>query len=118
MLMPNSAKGQNLITGNQLHDVCTSRSPDKFGMCAGYLVGFHEGRNWGTFLAVKPAMEGSSAAEISDFGNKLVKNCIPGDSDYVQIKDVIVKYLDEKPEVRHESARYLVWLSLAEAFPC
>jgi hypothetical protein len=62
--------------------------------------------------------EGDTAAEIDAVGDQLVGNCIPNTATYSQLKDVALNYMREHPEIRHESARSLIWTSYIEAFPC
>ncbi|MCE8526931.1 hypothetical protein KBY23_16765 [Ruegeria pomeroyi] len=35
-----------------------------------------------------------------------------------QVLDIVVRYLSETPETRHESARTLIQSALASSFPC
>lgn len=110
-----------LLTGNQLYAMCNVNAeaePVSFAFCTGYVIGYVEGRNWGTFTAVSRLLEPESAAEGNKIGNALVGHCVPEDANYEQLIDVVVGYMQRHPESRHESARALIWLSYIEAFPC
>ena len=44
--------------------------------------------------------------------------CLPEESNLRQSVDVVLEFLRETPEVRHESARILALIALGRAFPC
>ena len=43
---------------------------------------------------------------------------VPKDTTRVRARDVVVKYLREHPNDRHDLAIRQTWLALAEAWPC
>lgn len=47
-----------------------------------------------------------------------IRACVPDKVTVSQIRDVVLKYLREKPEDRHEAASTLGLLALVGAFPC
>lgn len=108
-----------VLTGNQLFSTCNvDKETPLYAFCTGYVIGYVEGRNWGTFTAVNGLVGTENTAEANELGNRLVGHCIPEDADYQQLIDVAVSYMRRHPESRHESARSLIWLSFVEAFPC
>jgi hypothetical protein len=83
-------------------------------------MGYREGRKWGSFTALAMMVEeGSMRGEEADrFGDQLAGNCVPPSVTYQQLIDVAVRYMQDNPGIRHESARTLVWQSFNETFPC
>ncbi|MFZ6765306.1 Rap1a/Tai family immunity protein [Pseudoroseomonas sp. WGS1072] len=81
-------------TGNRLLELCRGGQ----GICHGYIAGVASvmGRN---------TVSGWAA-------------CIPSGSTVGQIRDLVVKALENNPQERHLSAESLVASYLAEAFPC
>lgn len=106
-------------SGNDLYAACKT-APDHplQAFCTGYVMGYVDGRNWGTFIAVNRLELAESAQDANTLGNKLAGHCVPENATNGQLVDVAKKYLEEHPEQRHESARTLIWLSFLNAFPC
>src|SRR5262249_45249982 len=78
------------ITGNELYKNCTANIRDDIagaGICVGYVEGI---------------------ADAHEFD---ATNCVPPGVSVGQIKDVIVKYLAETPQLRHQSAALLGWMA-------
>ncbi|MBW7922833.1 MAG: hypothetical protein H3C51_12145 [Rubellimicrobium sp.] len=48
----------------------------------------------------------------------MLKYCIPEQASRNQISDVVKRYLENTPEIRHVEARDLVLFALQQAFPC
>ena len=117
-ILSGAVEGRTL-SGNELYKSCTATDdPTHYAFCAAYVMGYVEGRNWGTFVVLQQLDGGSSADEINQLGNLIVGHCVPVEADYSQLIDVVIKYLQYHPETRHESARTLIWLSFRDAFPC
>lgn len=116
------ALGNELINGNDLLDVCQNTAADnvaKFSFCSGYIIGIVEGNKFGAMAStLRSGVEIGSASEMDAFLSWTLGYCTPDNSDYNQIRDVIVDYLRANPSTRHESARGLAHLALIEAFPC
>jgi hypothetical protein len=49
-------------------------------------------------------------------GNRIV--CIPPNVPQGQVRDIVIKYLADKPEERHVRAASVVVAALSAAFPC
>jgi Rap1a immunity proteins len=83
-------------TGNELLSDCLV--PDKglffYGYCLGFVVG------------------------VGNSSNSSGGNCPPKGVTRDQAKDVVVRYLQAHPEIRHYPATVLTQTALAEAFPC
>ena len=106
-LMPSSARSKTSAynTGNTLLSMCEGQPPfDVLGepYCTGYVVGIADA------LSIE---EGVSSV----WGWKA---CIPDSVSRRQLRDVVVKYLQNNPETRDETAASLTAAALAMAFPC
>src|SRR6056297_1907467 len=75
------------ITGNQYYQWCNSDSSLDQGLCLGYVMGASDGLSWMQILS-----------PITNW----TPICIPPNVDLGQKRDVIVKYLSNHPEERHE----------------
>jgi hypothetical protein len=87
---------------NELLRDCTHPSPGSFtaGLCLGYLKG---------------------AAEMSRLREKLPQLppvCVPDAVTVGQLRNIVVRYLEEHPEELHYSSIVVLNNALAEAFPC
>ncbi|WP_417243016.1 Rap1a/Tai family immunity protein [Celeribacter sp.] len=109
------------VTGNDLHSACTANGEIKdlqFGYCIGYIGGAFEGIKFGAGAVMFQAMPESSTTEVDQASNAMLGFCIPENVERGQIVDVTMKYLEENPQSRHESARGLLFQALQSAFPC
>ena len=81
--------------GNELLAACL-RPAETFdrGYCLGYIVG------------------AAGALELE------ASVCPPKGITLGQLKDVVVRYLQAHPEIRHQSATFLTSIALIDAFPC
>jgi hypothetical protein len=89
------------ITGNDLLRFCTS-DPNSVeqSYCLGYLSGLMDGVMAANILAAHP--------QIFD---------APQGADVLQVRDIVVKSLQQSPKDRHLEAVVLVMRALKEAFP-
>lgn len=107
------------LDGNTLYSVCTSADEGVQAICAAYVIGYREGRKWGSFTALRALSEpDETTADVDALGDLLAGNCVPDEVTYEQLIDVAVKFMVDHPARRHESARSLVWDSFNRAFPC
>jgi Rap1a immunity proteins len=90
------------MLGNDLHENCKAgprskghdtMSAFKTGACVGYVMG------------VASSLEGSAF-------------CFPAGVEKGQIVDVIKRWLEDHPELRHYAASSLITSALKERFPC
>jgi len=86
------------LDGNELLDRCTHEDEAVELWCMGYASGWH-GRN---------------AIRAKGDSNPI---CFP-EARASQFKDVLVKYLKNHPETRHQHAVLLTFKAFKEAFPC
>ena len=98
----NAKAGVNSNFDNELLRDCTHPSPGTFtaGICLGYLKG---------------------AAEMSRLREKLPKLppvCIPDAVTVGQLRNIVVRYLEEHPEELHYSSIVVLNNALDEACPC
>lgn len=107
------------ISGNVLFEACSVREGPLSLFCAGYIVGAWEGIHLGVYTTIIAArMDQPSIDDANYFISTLLMSCPPPNVENSQIRDVVFKYLSERPEIRHESARVLIHQSMIEAFPC
>jgi hypothetical protein len=106
--------------GNDLLEACSM--PDNLaaeGYCIGYVVGAIEGMKLGAVSVLAfIAPEQSGVEHLDRMSNIALNFCIPADASNRQLVEVVVKYLRENPETRHETARTLIHSALVESFPC
>jgi hypothetical protein len=92
--------------GTELLRYCIESSPGdalgptKSAWCIGYLLGIDDMRRFSAMLPNRPT------------------DCIPEGVTMVQMKRIVVNYLQEYPEELHYSSVVLVHNALKHAFPC
>lgn len=91
-----------LGSGNGLLDSCTNAdSMLRKGVCIGYISG------------------ASDALQMLDSDKEAKRYiCTPAGVTRGQIRDVVIKYLTDHPQSRQNPAEALIFVALAEAFPC
>lgn len=107
LLIGASANAQEIRRdGTELLQYCTAPSPGdlsdtaKSAWCIGYLTGIDEMRRFSAMPPHRPT------------------DCMPEGVTMVQMKGVVVQYLQEHPEELHYSSVVLVHNALKHAFPC
>lgn len=107
------------IDGNELLESCEGSDPVTQGFCLGYIIGAIENQHWGTLVTLK-RLGGTpdSIERTNDLIGNLLAYCVPPNASNKQLRDVASDYLIRNPQIRHESARTLLWYALIEAFPC
>ncbi|MTJ05053.1 MAG: hypothetical protein FH759_10230 [Sediminimonas qiaohouensis] len=106
------------ISGNELLETCTSDNQVLAGFCVGYIIGYSEGAPWGVALAADNMPAETGTPDVNTLVGKVTGSCVPADASNDQLRDVVIKYMQENPASRHESARALIWRAYAAAFPC
>jgi hypothetical protein len=86
-------------TGNQLLPECETTN---VSYCLGEISGFRLGFG---FVMNRWQVE-----------PKLM--CVPDGVSNGQLRDIVIQYIRENPQTRHESAQFLIVWSLEKAFPC
>ena len=94
---PAWSSGFGFYSGNQLFDYCEGAAKDK-AHCIGYTTGIVDA------LASGP-IYGWEA-------------CVPEKVSQAQVRDIVVKYLQDNPQDRHYSAAAIAAKALSIAFPC
>jgi hypothetical protein len=96
-----SAFGQGaFVTGNQLYEDCSNTTSEtQQGYCLGFITGVWE-----------------TNRQFQNFTPKYI--CINTAVSATQLKDVVMKYLGERPSLRRYSAESLTRAALRAAFPC
>jgi hypothetical protein len=86
------------IDGNRLIQLCTS---DDLGYCAAYVRG---------------------AADVVRFWQyvqpDVMTGCIPAQADAKQIIDVVLKFIRESPQDRHNAGAVIIAMAAVNAWPC
>lgn len=117
MLQANFAFSQT-IDGNTVYGACKATSDIQQGFCVGWMLGQIEGSSMGAFIVLNQLGEYDTAADVNPVINLFLGRCIPDTASNQQLQDVVVRYLEQHPETRHQPARLLASLALGEAFPC
>jgi Rap1a immunity proteins len=98
--LPASAQEvSRFYSGNDLWSLCSGNSGIQSGLCMGYVRGIAD-----AMMVQPPGVAGRRA-------------CFPEQVTAEQARDVVKRYLEQHPEVRHYSAASLAAEALAEAFP-
>ncbi len=84
------------ITGEKLLEACSSKKADALAACDGYLAG------------VADAINTAKAGNI----------CFPAGATVKQFRDMALKELQAKPEIRHQTGSTIMTPIFASAFPC
>jgi hypothetical protein len=90
------------ISGNDLWTWCSSREVRSVNLCLGYALGAAD--VW-TVVSTRPQWD-------------LAKVCLPSAVKPDQVRDVVIRYLREHPEDRHNPAALAAYSALKDAFPC
>ncbi len=101
LLLPSLPAKAYFLTGNKLHEMCTSQEGRKRWQCLGYVQGIVDGQTY-----------------VQQFWSNPLKYCAPPTTTVGQVTDIVKKYLSDHPEARHHDAASLATAALREAFPC
>lgn len=106
------------ITGNELHEACTTPSDShRSGFCSGYVMGIADGTSLGaTLFAIYAGAQ--TADEAVEAAGIALQICIPEGVVHQQIVEVFKSHLENNPAERHNSAKWLFSNAMQEAFPC
>jgi len=101
--LPTATFGQEgtsrFLDGNELYESCSKTAGMDASSCIGYIMGVADAQML-----------------LSSSGKKYL--CLPSGVTSVQLRDVVMKRLGDKPETRHWPASALVWNALIDAYPC
>ena len=92
-------------TGNELLSHCEQTHQIGEGFCMGFIYGVDEGFYAAEFLYRRPKPE-----------EKIY--CKPANVTAGQMKDIVIQYLRQNPQTRHQPAGIPVLESFQGAFPC
>ena len=95
------SSGLYQATGNLFLKICRGGDVGR-GYCLGYFAGISDGIT--TLQLLKPQL--------------WTPICKPDQMTDSQLRDVVVKYLDDHPEERHEPISLLTVLAMRSAWPC
>ena len=109
----------DVITGNDLAEACAGGTDFQAAFCAGYTIGVLEGVKYAAFAVFVAVEDGTGTANAgNEFVDAILRFCVPEQAHYGQIQAVFVKYLQDNPAERHNTARFLFLQSMRNAFPC
>lgn len=100
---PGVAQETDSSSGNWLYAKCTSRSSNllDFGECLGMIQGVLDGVTADHMIAGRP-----------------VPFCIRANVTKGQLRDVVIKFMEDDPSIRDQSAAAIVLFAVIGAFPC
>ena len=117
-LLAGSPVGAQGISGNSLHSACTSSDPETRYICDAAIVAFFEGIMVGSTMHVRGFFDAEFDDSARATSNMGIGICAHPEISNRQLIDVAANFLRDRPELRHEPAAYLAYLSFREAFPC
>ena len=91
------------ITGNKFLEWCRGIAAEQ-GVCLGYVMGLDDG------ISILQSSE-TDRSRWSPI-------CKPKEVTASQVQDVVIKYLDDHPEKRHEMIAILAIVAMRAAWPC
>lgn len=94
------------VTGNKLFEWCDSAAQFDQTACVAYIAGVAEG-----------VMQATSFVQETG-GYAPLRYCPPEGYTHVQIRDIVIAGLRERPESRHMGAAMLIMIALTAAWPC
>lgn len=120
VLLAASPAATQTLAGNDVLQACSmADNLAAEGFCLGYIVGAIEGLKWGAASIIAQDSAGLlEPDELDLLSSVLLGFCIPDTASNGQLKDVVVKHLQDNPATRHETARTLVQVALSAGFPC
>jgi hypothetical protein len=107
LCLASGAHAQPAMTGNQLHEACSSGNSSGQLLCVVYVRGIAEGS------MIQHALESrlNAAGSPTPF-------CSPAGSTWRQLTDVVARALAAQPQNRHRPAADITLAALMDAFPC
>ncbi len=102
------------FTGNVLHEECLKPTQKAQNFCYGFIIGAIDGLTYGTGLGLAAAKSDPGGGEAARF----LFFCTPKGMTNGQQFDVVTNFLDQNPQLRHQSAVDLIQTAMRDAFPC
>lgn len=106
--LSSTGKAASFESGNKLLEKCKGENNIDFGICVGYI----------TAVSDEIAFEEKRYAVVNGKPIAMLRACVRNGVTAGQLRDIVVKYLTEHPEIRDYSAEGPVGVALASAFPC
>ena len=114
---PIDATAEAVLSGNDIYTICSDQSEQNRAICGFYIIGLIEGARLGVAMTLN-ALGKTSVEETNEITDYSLGFCHPEGADYFQYQAIFLKYLNERPEIRHQTARLILISALGEAFPC
>lgn len=102
------------LSGNDLLAMCIEND----FACNAYVRGYTLGLQRGVIRGLLHDDPVAGAASLDDQADSASGVCAPGGVTTGQITDVVIKFLKDNPEVRHEGIDILTFRAISQAFPC
>lgn len=113
------ASTSHAMSGNELLELCVSSKTADETFCIGYIGGMREGV-WvgvaGTLSAQGKRFD--SAGQMEDAISEMTRYCLAPRSTTQQHVDTVIRFLQDNPDKRNQSARKLIVSALRQAYPC
>jgi len=104
------------VTGNKMLELCTRTGDVGVALCAGYAWGWRIGHTVAILATGKYWIKIKDPHAIMRAVPTNI--CIPQEVENPQLGEVLVKYLQDHPEKRHQEVDGLSLHAFAKAFPC
>ena len=101
---PQQPPTPDIDNGNGLLEVCADGAAFHYGLCMGYITGVLDGANTAPIPKNCPAPASYW--------------CIPKGVTLGQIQEVVVKYLKDHPEIRHQPSNGLIENAVLAVWSC
>jgi hypothetical protein len=111
---------RSAFDGNTLNERCKSNNRVDVGLCEGYIMGVSEAsNNWrGMSHEWMKTWKASNFVAWQKYGTDIQEICMDVGVTSGQLRDVVIRYLEQHPEIRHHAGEELVETALFEAFHC
>jgi hypothetical protein len=98
LIAPGAARAEYFETGRDLYQKCHATGTASQVFCFGFIIGIAD-------VMEDNPLDGRSA-------------CIPKDATIQQIADVVIRFLDDNPDIRDFTGESLAVQALSEKYPC
>jgi hypothetical protein len=98
----------SMVSGNDYLSVCESDATPDQTFCIAYTVGLFRGLTAGQYAS--QTVEGRAVRDVIF--------CAPASVTNAQIRDVVIKYLHDRPAIRQHPSDVLIYGALSDAWGC
>jgi hypothetical protein len=105
-------------TGNELLAQCRSPEIAQARFCLGFVAGYASGYNTGVMEGIYLSNPRTTLGELTPKLHALRPYCMPEEVTAGQMRDIVVKWLEENPKERHKEVWILIPMAVTSAYPC